>query len=157
VLHTCGWYDACIIGGGDTALASAAFGVPLEVVRYQRMNDNQANHYLAWAESFHQAVRGEVSCVAGDLLHLWHGESGNRRAPQRYIDLAPFEFNPYEDIAADRCGCWRWNTDKPAMHACLRNYFAARQEDGRQNHAEECDQENRIGERPATHRVNLAA
>ena len=34
------------------------------------------------------------------------------------------------DIALDDVGVWRWNSDKPAMHAYVRDYFAARKEDG---------------------------
>ncbi len=51
--------------------------------------------------------------------------------PMRYRRrLAEFSFDPYLDIACEACGCWRWNTDKPVLHAYVRNYFASRNEDG---------------------------
>lgn len=28
--------------------------------------------------------------------------------------------DPFHDIAMDHNGCWRWNTAKPQMHACIR-------------------------------------
>jgi len=130
ILQRHGLYDACITGGGDTAIASAAYGCPEEVVNFQTLSAPHARHYRAWAESFHQSVRGEVGWLEGDLLHLWHGEAANRGVPQRYYDLASFDFEPEADIAISEDGCWRWNSDKPGLHAVLREYFAARKEDG---------------------------
>ena len=34
------------------------------------------------------------------------------------------------DIAIAETGCWRWATDKPDLHRYVRDYFAARKEDG---------------------------
>jgi hypothetical protein len=125
-----GLYDACITGGGDTALAAAAYGIPEAVVRFQAMNTRQASHYRAWAEAFYHSIRGRVGWLEGELWHLWHGERGERRVPQRYHDLTPFDFDPAADIHHDSGGCWRWNSNKPQLHACLESYFAARNEDG---------------------------
>jgi hypothetical protein len=136
VLARHGLYDACITGGGDAALAAAAYGLPDEVVRFHGMNARQASHYLAWAEPFYQLVQGNVGWLEGDLLHLWHGDREDRHIPQRYYDLQPFAFDPAIDIVKGRGGCWQWNSDKPGLHACLQNYFAVRNEDGAARHQE---------------------
>jgi hypothetical protein len=54
----------------------------------------------------------------------------DRASVQRHGILTRFEFDPSQDVVIDDSGCWRWNTDKPQMHARVREYFASRQEDG---------------------------
>jgi len=124
-----GLYDACIVGGGVSALACAAVGADEHVIGRHCMNDRQREHYLAWAEHFRRAARGATIGMDGDLYHLWHGARENRRLRQRHEGLRPYAFNPYEDIAIADNGCWRWATDKPQLHAYVRDYFAARRED----------------------------
>jgi hypothetical protein len=124
-----GFYDACIIGGGDSALACAAYGVFPEVIRLNSMNTWQISHYINWAEAFHKSVQGNVGLVEGDLVHFWHGKPADRRWFQRHADLAFFDFDPATDIALDESGCWRWNSAKPALHDYVRGYFVSRNED----------------------------
>jgi hypothetical protein len=75
-------------------------------------------------------VGAKVACAEGDLVHLWHGKPEHRRHLERHEGLGRFQFDPFEDIATDRNGAWRWNSDKPEMHEYVRNYFASRREDG---------------------------
>jgi hypothetical protein len=131
LLQVHGLYDAAIIGGGDYLLVSAALGEFQEVIQYQIMNAAQANHYLAWGERFHRDVGRAMGCVAGDLIHLWHGTMEDRGSPWRYQGLSAYDFNPVQDIDLDSAGCWRWSSAKPEMHAFVRDYFATRHEDGR--------------------------
>ena len=44
--------------------------------------------------------------------------------------MVPFRLDPDEDIRLTVEGLWRWATDKPEMHAYVREYFALRREDG---------------------------
>ncbi len=126
--HT--FYDACIVGGGDSAFVRAAYGYFEEAMRLQLMNGRRREHYLSWARPFYDAVRGQVGSVDGDLLHLWHGTPVDRRYRNRNEGLEPFQFDPYEDIAIDDNGAWRWSSDKDEMHAFVSDYFASRREDG---------------------------
>jgi hypothetical protein len=66
----------------------------------------------------------------GNIYHLWHGEMQDRGYQARHENLARFKFDPFEDIAVDDSGCWRWNTDKPFLHEYVKGYFASRKEDG---------------------------
>jgi hypothetical protein len=125
-----GFYDGCIVGGGDTALACAACGAFDEVMRLHLMNERQRTRYLAWARPFHEAVGGAVGCVDGDLFHLWHGAIDDRKPRQRHAGLAPFDFDPCTDIAVGENGCWQWASDKPQLHRYVHDYFAGRREDG---------------------------
>jgi hypothetical protein len=130
LLERHGLFDGGIVGGGDTAIAFAAYGWLDELVGLHWMNPRQEHYYRAWAEPFFAGVRASVHWAEGDLYHLWHGRMEDRRPRQRHADLRRFDFDPYTDIALDAGGSWRWNSDKPQLHAYLRDYFAARREDG---------------------------
>jgi hypothetical protein len=130
LLEEGGFYDGCILGGGDLALVSAIYGC-FEVAM-RTMNDRQKRHYLAWARPWHDNVVGdcEVGVLDCGVRHLWHGEIEHRRYRERHDGLRPYEFDPFEDMAHDDFGIWRWSTAKPEMHEYVRSYFASRREDG---------------------------
>jgi hypothetical protein len=123
-----GFYDACIVGGGDLAMVSAVYWCFGRVLR--TMNDRQKAHYLVWARRWHEAVSGGTGFLDCRVFHLWHGEMDNRRYRERHDGLRRYDFDPFDDIAHDENGTWRWNTHKPEMHEYVRSYFAARKEDG---------------------------
>jgi hypothetical protein len=127
-LNKNGLYDACIIGGGDLAMISAVYGC--FDIAMRNMNDRQKEHYLGWARRCYEMYREEINFLHCRLFHLWHGEVERRHYRERHDGLRRFDFNPFEDIAYDENGSWCWNTDKPDMHEYVRNYFAARREDG---------------------------
>ena len=130
VLDKHGFFDASIVGGGDTALAAAAYGHFEEVMRLHGMNQWQREYYLKWAEPLFRSVEGQIAPSAGDVFHMWHGTMADRRPRQRHAGLAPFDFDPATDIARDEAGCWQWSTEKPGLHQYVKDYFAARKEDG---------------------------
>jgi hypothetical protein len=121
-------YDACIVGGGDRVMLCAALGHLDEGCLTQRMNPRRAEHFLAWARPFAGALAGRVGSLPGRVFHLWHGDLQNRGYEARLAILE--DFDPSTDIAIDRSGCWRWSSDKPALHAAVERYFVGRREDG---------------------------
>ena len=64
------------------------------------------------------------------MFHLWHGSLRNRAYKNRHEGLRQFDFDPSRDIALDDNGTWRWASDKPEMHAFVRDYLMSRREDG---------------------------
>jgi len=130
ILEEHGLYDACIIGGGDKAILSAALGVPNHFAQALEMNPRRTEHFLAWAEPYFNRVRGCVGYIPGRVFHLWHGNLKNRRHQSRHRPFAQFDFDPYADVARDSNGCWRWSSEKPEMQAFVRHYFESRKEDG---------------------------
>lgn len=130
VLERHGLYDGCILGTGDRAILCAALGKFAYGQRATLMNARQAEHYLRWARPYHDTVRGRVGCIEGRLFHLWHGKREDRRYEERQRGLEAFNFDPFTDIASDENGSWRWSSDKAALHAYVRRYFEARDEDG---------------------------
>lgn len=130
LLDRFGLYDACIIGGGDRAISSAAFGCFKHVRDWHEFNEQQWAYYLNWATPFHDACQGRVGMIEGDVWHVWHGKPDDRGLGSRHNRLGQFGFDPFTDITRDDQGCWRWNSDKPELHAYVRDYFASRREDG---------------------------
>ena len=130
VLDRHGFYDAGIVGGGDRAMACAAFGRWQGLEQTHQMNAQQQQHYLAWAKPFFDSVRGQVGFIDGGIVHLWHGNIHKRGYGTRFAGLTPFAFDPDADIALDDQGCWRWNSSKPELHQYVQRYFAGRNEDG---------------------------
>ncbi|MCB1502066.1 MAG: hypothetical protein KDK07_20155 [Bauldia sp.] len=123
-------YDACIVGGGDGAMLRAAFGLPHLTRDFQKMQPGRYQHYLAWAEPFRQGLGGDgVGFIDGAVYHLWHGRPAQRRYIDRHAALAAHGYDPHTDIGLSPGGAWAWTSDKPALHAFVRNYFADRRED----------------------------
>lgn len=131
VLARHGLYDACIIGGGDRAVLCAAVGEFDRAVDYLRMNRPRRDHYLRWAQPFYDDVGGRLDCIEGKIVHLWHGDMGDRMYYRRHGALAEHDFDPFTDIIADSDGCWKWNSPKSELHAYCRQFFVNRFEDGR--------------------------
>ncbi len=130
LLEQHGLYDRCIIGGGDTAMACAAWGRPDLLIGRHHMNGAQARDYLAWASGLRAALPGPPDHLRDQpLAHLWHGTREDRQYQSRHVALRAHDFDPHADIAIDTDGAWIWSSPKPALHACLRDYFARRQED----------------------------
>ena len=111
-------------------LACAALGHPELAVEMHRMNPAQRSAYLAWAAPVRAATGGRVGGIPGTVHHLWHGEMQHRRSAQRHAELASHGFDPVLDLAAGADGAWRWRRDTPGLHRWVRDYFAARREDG---------------------------
>lgn len=135
LLQDNGFYDGCVIGGGDTALVCAAYGVPEVVMELHHMNAMQRVRYSRWADRFHIDVKASVSALAGEIHHMWHGDLDDRRARLRHTDLLPHDFDPHHDIRLGADGPLRWATDKVDLHNLLRDYFRNRREDGKQPNA----------------------
>ncbi len=125
-----GFYDAAIIGGGDTMLAAAATGLLEAGARAHHGAPGFRDHFLRWGRPFADDVGGRIGVLDLDLQNLWHGEMANRRAGERSARLAELGYDPCTDIALDAGGGWRWNSDKPELHRYVYDWFVGRREDG---------------------------
>jgi hypothetical protein len=124
------FYDACILGGGDRAMACAATQCWNDLARRHRMNERERQWYVGWAEPFYETVHAELAFLDMDIFHLWHGDVARRQKGCARNGFKSFEFDPAVDVAIDANGSWRWSTDKRDMHDYIRGFFAARMEDG---------------------------
>lgn len=119
-----------ILGGGDCASTFAWTGEYERYNRHRAYSPEWSRHYLAWAKKQHEMVQGQIGCVPGDVVHLWHGDTDNRQYGTRPKILADHRFNPFEDIRVGEDGLWEWATEKPELHNAVRKYFVRRREDG---------------------------
>ena len=124
------FFNSCIVGGGDRAMAGAAYHCLDALMQRHCMNEHERRRYITWAEPYYESVRAETAFLDADIFHLWHGDVDRRNGRSRHEGFQEFQFDPYTDIAIDENGSWRWNTDKPKMHEYVRRYFASRKEDG---------------------------
>jgi hypothetical protein len=133
VLDRHGFYDACVMASGDIAIFCAGIGALDAPILHERMNEPTYRHYLEWARPFHETVRGSVGHLDRRIFHLWHGHYADRKYSTCMTSLRDLGFNPYTDLAKTELGCWRWNSDKPELHAHVRDYFWSRKEDDDSN------------------------
>ncbi len=125
-----GFYDACVLASGDVALFCAAIGAVDAGLLREKMNEASYKHYVEWAVPFSETVQGSLGYIEGPIFHLWHGATEHRRYSTNVTELRDLDFDPASDIALTAQGCWRWNSDKPELHAHVRQYFRDRNEDG---------------------------
>ena len=127
-----GLYDACIAGSGDHMMAHAFCGDWQSrcIERIIGANPAHATHFAEWSRGVYRDVRAKVGAVPGTVLHLWHGETADRRYVDRNRELAAHGFDPVTDVRVGPTGCWEWSSDKPALHRWARQYFGSRNEDG---------------------------
>ncbi|MCC5603385.1 hypothetical protein [Nostoc favosum] len=126
------FYDAAIVGGGDEYMVHAMCGAWYSICVAKNLGKSKYhfNYFINWAEKFYEDVLGQVGCVSGSVLHLWHGDSKDRQHFERNIQLHFSNFDPENDITIDENGCWKWNSNKPYMHEWIKEYFSLRKEDG---------------------------
>ena len=129
ILDRHGFYDGCIVGGGDTALLCAIYGCPEEALRLHHMAPAQARRYLDWAEALYEDVRADVNCLPHEVQHCWHGRLEDRRGRERHFGLSRIGFDPFKDLALGENGAWQWGSNRPELHQYVADYFASRNED----------------------------
>lgn len=156
--NSCGLYDRCILGSGDSMLAWAISGyfeasflknavaekdapktsdatmkgqrfLRCRKIMSERYTPAQRSDIKQWAERAYREAAGSVSFLPGGLYHLWHGDRTNRKYVSRLQVLKDGGFDPQTDISLNPDGCWQWNTDKPEMHQQVQQYFRDRDEE----------------------------
>jgi hypothetical protein len=129
MLQEIGLYDACVIGGGDKAMALASIGRADMLTSVRPMTDSHIDHYLSWAEQLGGNKTDQLGFVSGTVFHLWHGTYGRRLYNKRHEILDQLAFNPYEDLDVTENGTWRWAQNTTALESAVGDYFFARLED----------------------------
>jgi hypothetical protein len=130
-----GLYDGCISGSGDHMMAHAFCGdwssPCIDRILGPATSDSPLrSHFVAWCRSLYKDVRARVGVTPGTILHLWHGDTENRRYVLRNQELANFNFDPATDLRIGRSGAWEWASDKPDLHRWAIDYYPSRREDG---------------------------
>ena len=131
-----GFYDRSIVGSGDLLFAAAVYGKTDTMILHgdpkaSLLNPRQVEHFSSWAHPFNQDMKrhGRPACLNETIYHLWHGSTANRRYVDRHVGLLRYDFNPDADLKISHGGAWEWSSDKPGMHAYVRDYLLGRDED----------------------------
>lgn len=125
-----GLYDACVSGSGDHFMAHAMRGDLLMECGFLSTSPKLREHFRQWAKLFHADVRGRIGSTPGTLLHLWHGDTKDRRYGDRHEQLFRLDFDPAADLRIGGNGLWEWAGDKLELRRWMSEYFESRKEDG---------------------------
>lgn len=134
VLEWHGLYEYGIAGAGDDYMSHAFMGDLRSgcfLWTFQG-NPERLRHFLEWAEPFANTVQGKLKAVPGEILHLWHGDLGNRQYGVRHQQFRKFRFNPYTDLIAMPGRPFELKPDatNPELNEWFQSYFENRREDG---------------------------
>lgn len=130
VLSEFGLYDACVIGGGDKALAMALIGHAKTLVENRPMATGHIDHYLEWGRRVTASTNGKIGFVPGKVFHLWHGNFKFRGYAERHQLLSELDFDPRIHLELEANGTWRWSRAASAISQYVGEYFFRRREDG---------------------------
>lgn len=127
VLDRCGFYDRCIVGGGDAVLGYAGYNRmwPTLAQAKEVFSPWQYLDIALWIEQFHKAVQSNVGFIPGTIFHLDHGSKAGRAYESRTEILKTHQFRPSDVLASDS-GPWIWGSPKPDMHRAIEQYFERR-------------------------------
>lgn len=125
-----GLYYSCISGGGDHLMAHAMCGNFDHPCLQRMLGANMRSHFLEWGRKFYIDVQSKVGYTPGTLLHLWHGETEDRKYAQKHDELLEQKFDPVIDLYVENGGALRWKSDNVNLRRWAVNYFQQRKEDG---------------------------
>jgi hypothetical protein len=128
-----GFYDACLTGSGDHLMAHAfAAAVARSPCMPHMIGPSPAygQHFVRWAVKARDFVGGKLGVVPGRILHLWHGDLGDRRYAQMNRQFMGFGFDPDAHIRIGSDGLWEWSGAPPHMRQWAIDMFEIRNEDG---------------------------
>lgn len=128
-----GWYDRCVLGGGDLFFAYGIAGQAEALIgNHQSVGWDfyGGAGYREWAAAIPRHGWPRVACGDGTLLHLFHGELADRQYRSRIDGLVPYGLDLQKDVVARPGEPWSWVRDRAELDAYVLAYLRNRQEDG---------------------------
>lgn len=136
IFDNVGLYEHAISGSADHFMAHAIFNNFGFCIENALKHDPvQISHLKEWGRRFYAYTQGKLGVLPGQIRHLWHGDTVNRRYFLRMHDITDLGYNPYSDILAIPGQPLEWSPgmNKPGLREYFSNYFLMRQEDGPAN------------------------
>lgn len=133
LIAKCGFYDACLTGSGDHLMAhafAAAVSHSPCMPHFIGPPSAYSQHFVRWAIRARDAVGGKLGVVPGRILHLWHGEHGDRRYAMLNRQFMTFGFDPDVHIRVGAEGMWEWSGAPQHIRDWALAMFEGRNEDG---------------------------
>jgi hypothetical protein len=131
VLEEIGFYDTCVAGSADHLMAHAFCGDARSRCIDHIVGRHTAfrQHFEEWSQRAFDMTLGNIGCVGGRVLHLWHGNMADRRYYEQCLEALSHNFDPDRDLAMNSQGLWDWSGSCEGLREWSRDYFAARRED----------------------------
>ena len=121
-------YDRHVVGSGDAMVVEAWTGRLGRCL--SRMNEPMRRHFAEWAAVAGAKVGGDITCLPGDAMHLYHGSRRNRQYVDRWTPVIEAGFDPAEHVTVDEQGLLAWTDRAPRrLVEWVSGYFASRLED----------------------------
>jgi hypothetical protein len=133
IFEEVGLYESAISGSADHFMAHAIYGDCNFCIQNALKKDpRQIVHLQEWTKRFHEMVDGSLCAVPGQIRHLWHGDTVDRRYFLRMHDITDLGFDPHTDLHIVPGAPIEWapEMNKPELKEYFVNYFASRREDG---------------------------
>lgn len=127
-----GLFDRAIIGSGDWLWMLGILGSSrrwLAAAGQFGYSYLAGSSYPRWAEAAHARVGGRIGSVEGAVLHLYHGQLGNRRYKSRHRSFSHLRADVERDITTTAEGVWKFVDPRPEWTEFMRHYFLERNED----------------------------
>jgi hypothetical protein len=132
-LRQIGFYQRCVMGGGDLL---SAYGL---VGHYEEMLANHRSvgwdfygggaSYREWANEAAGLCRGRLKCGDEIIIHLFHGSLDNRQYRSRIDGLVRFRLDLDRDIEARPGEAWSWKRYAAELNGYFLEYLRRREED----------------------------
>lgn len=125
-----GLFDAGLSGSGDLYMLYAWTGVEQRAsLPSLYEGEPMLRYWRRWAAASSAAVRGEVGCVRGTIVHRFHGTRRDRKYVERHEVARRHRFDPAADIEIAPNGLWRWTDADSALARETAEYFISRNDD----------------------------
>jgi hypothetical protein len=122
-----GIYDKNIVGSGDTFLVDCLLD-SWEIHGFaDKFNEKMKVDLMAYCDKFRQK-KPIIDYIPVEITHLWHGNLKNRKYMDRHDVIKKYDYDPQQDIQLVN-DVYEWASNKPEMHADIRQYFFERKED----------------------------
>lgn len=128
LLDEVGFYDRCIVGGGDRELALAIAYAPGKAPKrnVRIFHPRLRAHVRDWQARVYARAGKRIGVRRGVIHHLWHGSSTGRNYADRHQILIDHDYDPERDLVLDEQGCWAWAPGTDELAEAVAAYFDTR-------------------------------
>jgi len=118
-----GFYDAAIVGGGDSLFFLSILNKP-ELIFSWDFTQEQKNHFKAWFDRI--KYKPSFAFIPSTIFHMFHGDSKYRKYSDRHMILTECNFDPNKHIKPTGNGVWMWTKEGARIQNKVYEYMQSR-------------------------------
>jgi len=122
-LKNIGFYDAAIVGGGDTFLLFSILNKPEGILSWS-YSEEQKNHFKKWFDKIESQPL--LSYLPLTIYHMFHGDSKYRKYSDRHMILTESNFDPAKHIKLSDDNVWMWTKEGARIQSNVYKYMQSR-------------------------------